>query len=86
MLVGFELANGVVPAEGGQVVVEGKIAGRVTSARFSQALGRTIGLAWVPEALAAEDAEISLRVDGRLQRAQVRLRPFFDPAGERLRA
>jgi glycine cleavage system aminomethyltransferase T len=85
-LVGFEVANGVVPPEGGAVVVDGRLAGRVTSARHSRVLGRTIGLAWVPETLAVEDAEISLRVNAGLERANVRLRPFFDPDGERLRS
>ena len=85
-LVGFEVANGSVPAEGGQVVVGGKPAGRVTSARWSDVLGRAIGLAWVPEHLAEEDARVDIRIDGRLEPAAVRLRPFFDPEGERQRA
>jgi sarcosine oxidase subunit alpha len=85
-LVGFETANGTVPPEGGQVVVDGRPAGRVTSARFSEQLGKAIGLAWVPPGLAHEGATIEIRVDGRLERAAVRLRPFYDPEGARLRA
>jgi sarcosine oxidase subunit alpha len=85
-LVGFEMSNGVVPAEGGQIVLDGRPGGRVTSARFSPELRRAIGMAWVPSHLAREDAEICIRVDGRLERAHVRLRPFFDPEGARLRA
>jgi sarcosine oxidase subunit alpha len=85
-LVGFELGNGVVPPEGGQVVVDGRPGGRVTSARLSPQLGRPIGMAWVPPELAREDAEISIKVDGRVEQARVRLRPFFDPEGERLRS
>jgi sarcosine oxidase subunit alpha len=85
-LVGFEMANGVVPLEGGQIVVGGRPAGRVTSARRSAKLGRSIGLAWVPPDLAQEDARLEIRVDGRLEPANVRLRPFFDPDGQRLRS
>jgi sarcosine oxidase subunit alpha len=85
-LVGFEMTNGVVPLEGGQVVVDGRPAGRVTSARRSAKLGTSIGLAWVPPELAQEDRRFEIRVDGRLEPARVRLRPFFDPDGERLRA
>ncbi len=85
-LVGFEMANGTVPPEGGQIVVDGLPAGRVTSARWSDAVGKAIGLAWVPPALADEDSRIEIRVDGRLEPALVRLRPFFDPDDERLRA
>ncbi len=85
-LVGFEMADGTVPPEGGQVVRDGRPAGRVTSARWSPQLGKAIGLAWLPAELAHEDSEFEIRVDGRLERAHVRLRPFFDPDGERLRA
>jgi sarcosine oxidase, subunit alpha len=85
-LVGFEMANGVVPAEGGQIVLAGKPAGRVTSARLSPYLGRAIGMAWVRPEFAREDAEIEIKVDGSLERARVRLKPFFDPDGGRLRS
>ena len=85
-LVGFEMADGVVPAEGGQVVVDGRPAGRVTSARWSDVLGKSIGLAWVPTELAEEDAPLAIRVDGRLANAKVRLQPFFDAEGKRLRS
>jgi sarcosine oxidase subunit alpha len=85
-LVGFEVGSGVVPPEGGQLVVDGAPGGRVTSARFSERLGKAIGLAWVPADLAEEGAELALQVDGRIERATVRLRPFFDPDGERLRS
>jgi sarcosine oxidase subunit alpha len=85
-LVGFEMTNGTVPPEGGQIVVDGRPSGRVTSARMSPHLGRAIGMAWVPPDLAHEDAELRIRVNGGLERARVRLRPFFDPDGERLRS
>src|SRR5205085_2944597 len=85
LLVGFEMTNGAVPPEGGQVVRSGRPSGRVTSSRWSEELGRAIGLAWLPPELAQEDTAFEIRVDGRLEPARVRLRPFFDPDGERLR-
>ncbi|HSK16217.1 MAG TPA: 2Fe-2S iron-sulfur cluster-binding protein [Gaiellaceae bacterium] len=85
-LVGFEMENGIVPAEGGQIVVGGRPGGRVTSARWSDQLGMAIGLAWVPPELAEEDAEIVIKVDGAVERARVRLRAFFDPDGGHLRS
>jgi sarcosine oxidase, subunit alpha len=85
-LVGFEMENGVVPPEGGQIVVDGRPGGRVTSSRFSPELHKTIGLAWVPPELAHEDAGLLMKVNGRFEKAHVRLRPFFDPDGERLRS
>jgi sarcosine oxidase, subunit alpha len=85
-LVGFEMENGVVPLEGGQIVVDGRPGGRVTSARWSDHLGRAIGMAWVPPDLAKEDAELTIKVNGSVEKARVRLRPFFDPDGEQLRS
>ena len=85
-LVGFEMRNGTIPPEGGQIVVEGRPGGRVTSARWSQEVGRAIGLAWVPSELAEEGTTLEIKVDGRLERASVRLSPFYDPAGSKLRS
>ncbi|MGI9110676.1 MAG: 2Fe-2S iron-sulfur cluster-binding protein [Gaiellaceae bacterium] len=86
VLVGFELPSGSAPAEGAQVVDQGRPVGRVTSSRWSETVGKGIGLAWLPPALAEEGAELAVRVDGKLERAVVRLTPFFDAAGERQRA
>jgi sarcosine oxidase, subunit alpha len=87
MLVGFEMENGHVPPEGGQVVLEGtRPIGRITSARWSPELRRTIGMAWVPVELAEEGKSFLVTVDGGFERATGRLRPFFDPDGERLRS
>ncbi len=86
LLVGFETANGVVPPEGGQVVLDGRPAGRVTSARWSEEVGKAVGMAWVPTALAEEGRTIEIMVDGRLEPAVVRRQPFFDPEGARLRS
>jgi glycine cleavage system aminomethyltransferase T len=83
-LVGF--VSDVLPLEGGQVVRDGRPVGRVTSARRSELVGSVVGLAWVPPELAVEDAELQLQVDGAPHPARVRLQPFHDPAGERVRA
>ncbi len=85
-LVGFEMPSRVVPGEGGAIVANGVPAGRVTSAKWSARLGRTIGMAWVPPALAYEGREIDVRLDGTLHRARVVTKAFYDPDGERLRS
>jgi sarcosine oxidase subunit alpha len=82
-LVGFTLPAGVLPGEGAQVVAGGRPAGRVTSARTSAQLGRTIGLAWVAPDAAREGADILIRVGQADERASVTLGPFYDPDGER---
>ncbi len=86
MLVGFTSPSGVIPLEGGQVVVDGRSAGRVTSVRRSKELDQVIGLAIVPHELAVEGGSFDVRVDGVNHRMDVHLGPFFDPAGERLKA
>jgi sarcosine oxidase subunit alpha len=83
-LVGF--TTDVLPPEGAQVVRDGRIAGRVTSARFSERVGGVIGLAWVDPDSADEGAPISIRVDGVAHRAAVTLAPFYDPEGALLRS
>jgi sarcosine oxidase subunit alpha len=86
-LVGFEMENGRVPPEGGQVVVEERRpVGRITSARWSPELRKVIGMAWVPTELAQEGAHFFVTIEGGFDKAFVRLRPFFDPDGERLRS
>jgi sarcosine oxidase, subunit alpha len=85
-LVGFEMVNGMVPPEGGQIVVDGRPGGRITSARFSPQLRKVIGMAWVPVDLAEDGADLLIKVDGGYEKASVRLTPFFDPEGERLRS
>jgi sarcosine oxidase subunit alpha len=86
MLVGFEMPNGRMPAEGGQVVVDGKSAGRITSARWSEELQKVIGMAVVPIEFAEDGATFDVRIDGSLEQAVVTTRPFFDPEGARLRS
>jgi sarcosine oxidase subunit alpha len=85
MLVGFESPRGAMPLEGGQVVVDGRSAGRVTSVRRSVELGKVIGLAVVPVELAEEGKAFDVRIGSSLEPMVVHLGAFFDPAGERLK-
>ena len=85
-LVGFIMRDGLVPDDGDPVVTGRTPVGRVTSARLSPTLGKGFGLAWVPIELAEEGSEISILINGKTLPAQVRLQPFYDPEGERLRA
>ena len=86
MLVGFESPTGAMPVEGGQVVVDGISSGRVTSVRRSAELQKVIGLAIVPHELAVDGGRFDVQVNGRPVPMRVHLGPFFDPAGERLKA
>jgi sarcosine oxidase subunit alpha len=86
-LVGFTMADGHVPTEGAVVRDEnGGPLGQVTSARHSAQLGRAIGMAWVPAALAEDGAAITICDGSRDYAATVTTRPFYDPDGEVLRS
>lgn len=85
-LVSFTMEEDVVPAEGAQVVIEGYPAGRVTSARRSEAVGQVIGLAWVPVDRAEPGTRFEIKVDRLFRGARVTTGAFFDPAGERMRS
>jgi len=86
-LVGFTLPDGDVPTEGAVVLdAAGAPAGQITSARHSRQLGRVIGMAWVPTAMAEEGGAITISDERRTLRADVMTRPFYDPDGEVLRS
>ncbi len=86
-LVGFEIPGAVTPpGEGAAVVEAGRPVGRVTSAKWSAWLGRVIGLAWVPTALARDGETVEVRMNGATARARVVLRPFYDPEGTKVRS
>jgi len=84
-LAGFIMNEGELPEDGAAILVDGKLAGRVTSARYSPANWKAVGLAWIPAALARPGAEIQVRVGGRLARARITQQAFYDPEGARLR-
>lgn len=80
-LAGFVLDDPGVARAGYPVVSGGSEVGRVTSGAPSPTLGRSIGLAWVPPALAAQGTPIAVRVRGRDLRARVVETPFVRKAG-----
>ena len=84
-LVGFVMNDDAVPQDGAAILVDGALAGRVTSCRYSPKNGKAVGLAWVVAQSATAGAEIQIRVNGATARARIVEEPFYDPAGERLR-
>jgi sarcosine oxidase subunit alpha len=86
-LVGFFMMESQrVPLEGCQVVERGKPVGRVTSARHSPTIGRSIGLAWVPTAKAKPGERFHIRWNDADVPAVVTPLPFYDPHGKRLKS
>jgi sarcosine oxidase subunit alpha len=84
-LVGFIMSDDAVPLDGAAILVEGVLAGRVTSARYSPHNGKAVGLAWLSASSARDGAEIDIRVNGSTARARIVGDAFYDPVGERLR-
>lgn len=75
-LVGFALLDkGIARAEC-EIVSEGRVVGRVTSGAPSPTLGKSIGLGYVPPALAAPGTHWSVRVRTRELEACVVKTPF----------
>ncbi len=85
-LVGFAMEEDVLPAEGAQIVIEGLPAGRVTSARRSEAVGQVIGLAWVPTNRSEPGTRVEIQVERLRRGARITDGAFFDPSGERMRS
>ncbi|HET7870374.1 MAG TPA: 2Fe-2S iron-sulfur cluster-binding protein [Actinomycetota bacterium] len=85
-LVGLLIEGNVVPPEGAAIVEDGRAVGRLTSSRWSGMVGAIVGMGWVPAEQAAEGRQVEIGFDGRLARARVATRPFYDPDGTRLRS
>jgi sarcosine oxidase, subunit alpha len=84
-LVGFHSSGEGQPDDGNAIVINGKLAGRVTSVRFSPLLKKYIGLAWVPANDAKPGAAFSIHANGKVHSAVVVEKPFYDPEGKRLK-
>jgi sarcosine oxidase, subunit alpha len=84
-LIGFIMSANELPEDGAAILVDGALGGRVTSARYSPAQQKVIGLGWVPAGAAVEGAEIAIRVGGTPAKATVTRQVFYDPDGARLK-
>ena len=58
----------------------------MTSARYSFANGKVVGMAWVPAELAENGQTVQMNVDGQLATARLVADAFYDPEGTRLRS
>jgi sarcosine oxidase subunit alpha len=94
-LVGFQFRHAEAPQgdngwarslEGCQVVEEGRPVGRVTSARHSPTLGKTIGLAWVPADCDKPGMTFLVHANEIDIPVLVTPLPFYEPRGERLKS
>jgi sarcosine oxidase subunit alpha len=91
-LTGIEIVGPDLPAEGSSILRDGSTTpiGRITSAKWSPTLGRGVALGWLDVADASEGNRVTVRLGvgkaGGTTVGRVRTKPFYDPAGEKLRA
>jgi aminomethyltransferase len=77
-LVGFELLDRGIPRHGHNVVdAAGNVVGVVTSGTQSPTLQKPIGMAYVPNASAAEGSEVLVDVRGKVLKGRVVKLPFL---------
>ena len=76
-LVGLVVPDRRVPRQGYPVVSAGAVVGRITSGTLSPTLGKAIGMAYVPAALAAPGTALLVDVRGTQVGAEVVPLPFY---------
>ncbi len=76
-LVGFALTDPGIARHGYPVLQDGRKVGDVTSGTKSPSLGTSVGLAYVPTALAAEGSTFAVEIRGRAAAARVVKTPFY---------
>jgi len=76
-LVGFQLTEPGIARHGHPVVRDGQAVGVVTSGTRSPSLKTSIGLAYVPPALAAEGSALAVEIRGKPVAAVVVKTPFL---------
>ncbi len=86
-LVTLALDDREAPAHpGASVMLDGRVAGTVTSGDWGHRVGRNLAYAFVAPDLAAEGTELAVDVIGRAVRATVAARCLYDPDGAHVRA
>lgn len=76
-------APGAVLWHGESLLREGERAGRITSAAIAPTLGGSAGLGWVRGPL---EGSWHVEIGGEPAPCRIKLDPFYDPGGQRLRS
>ena len=71
---------------GEPIIANGSLIDRVRTGAFGYTIGKTVGLAYLPIALAKEGTEVEVEIFGKPVPARVAMIPLVDPEGERLHA
>ncbi len=76
-LVGVEVTDRAIPRHECAILAGGQRVGQITSGTFAPFLRRSIGMGYVPTAVAVPGTAIEIEVRGRLAPAQVVRLPFY---------
>jgi aminomethyltransferase len=76
-LVGFEMGDRAVPRHGYRILAGGTAVGMVTSGSFGPSVERSIGMGYVPAAMAAVGSELAVEIRGTAHAARVVKTPFY---------
>ena len=76
-LVPFAFTGPGIPRQGNPILLEGEVAGVVTSGTLSPCLDQGIGMGYVPASAAAPGTPIEVDVRGRIRTAEVREKPLY---------
>lgn len=76
-LVGLVTDSKRVPRQGYEIVAGGKVVGTVRSGAVSPTLGKNIGTAYVPDALANPGTQLKLAIKDKREPALVHALPFY---------
>ena len=86
-LVYFSLDSGDADVQGGEPIYSGEsCVGITTSGGYGHYVRQSLGFGYVPPALAAPGAALTVEVLGQRRQATIHTDPVHDPANERLRA
>jgi aminomethyltransferase len=76
-LVGIELTDRGVPRPDYPIIVDGSVVGALTSGGPSPTLRKSIGLGYVPAAVAAEGTVVAVGIRGQAHAARIVRLPFY---------
>ncbi len=86
-LIYFSLDSGDADVQGGEPIYSGEsCVGITTSGGYGHYVRQSLGFGYVPPALAAPGAALTVEVLGQRRQATIHTDPVHDPANERLRA
>lgn len=85
-IVGFVVEGTDAVTNGDVIVEDGKPVGRVTTAGYSYARKKYVGIAWVPAKSATPHNALSIIHNGHRVEAEIASAAFYDPEGQRMKS